>query len=269
MVPGHVEIADRVRAERKPTQDMDAYDFMLRAMSMFYRDITSGEVERLLNQVLEIDPEYAMAHAQLALVYAYSVFLYGVQSDEKTTLAIRHAETALNLDSSNTTVRAISAETYLLVGKHDLAKYHMDKAIALNPNDFIVMGIAGLVKAYQGDYDGAVIWINKATQSDPYSSDSFREAYFEAHFLGGQYELALEQLVGWQSPPEHSYLDKAAALALLGRTEEAHEAVRQFELVRPEGWNMVDYVRANSRVCAIPEDAERWLEGYRKAGVEV
>ena len=76
----------------------------------------------------------------------------------------------------------------------------MDKAIALNPNDFIVMADAGMVKAYQGDYDDAVIWINKATQNDPYSADAYREAYFEAHFLGGQYERALEQLVGWRIP---------------------------------------------------------------------
>jgi adenylate cyclase len=269
MVPGHVEIADRVRVERKPTQDMNAYDLMLRAMSMMYRDFASGEIERLLNQVLEIDPEYAMAHAQLALKYAYSVFLNGIQSDENTTLAIRHAETALKLDSSNSTVRAFSAETYLMVGKHDLAKYHIDKAIVLNPNDFIVMGIAGLVKAYQGDYDGAVIWINKATQSDPHSADAFREAYFEAHFLGGQYELALEQLVGWQSPPRHIYLDKAAALALLGRTEEAREAARYFESIRPESFNMVDFTHALIKLCARPEDAERWLTGFRKAGLEV
>ena len=46
-----------------------------------------------------------------------------------------------------------------------------------------------------------------------------------------------------ESPPVGNYLDKAAALALLGRTEEAHEAVRQFELVRPEGWNMADFKR--------------------------
>ena len=75
--------------------------------------------------------------------------------------------------------------------------------------------------------------------------------------------------MGWRSPPVGNYLDKAAALALLGRTEEAHEAVRQFELVRPEGWNMADYVRATIRLCAKPEDTERWLEGYRKAGLEV
>jgi post-segregation antitoxin (ccd killing protein) len=45
--------------------------------------------------------------------------------------------------------------------------------------------------------------------------------------------------------------------------------VRQFELVRPEGWNMADWVHASISMCARPEDAERWLEGYRKAGLEV
>jgi adenylate cyclase len=194
---------------------------------------------------------------------------YGIQSVAKTTLASRHAGPALKRDATISTVPAFSAETYLLIGKHDLAKYHMDKAIVLNPNDFIVMGVAGLVKAYQGDYDGAVIWINKATQSDPHSADSFREVYFEAHFLGGQYELALEQLVGWQSPPKHNYLDKAAALALLGRTEEAREAVRHFESIRPEGWNVVDYAHAHIKLCARPEDAEKWFDGFRKAGLKV
>ena len=46
MVPGHVEIAGRVRAERKPTQDMNAYDLMLRAMSMVYRNFSSGKSNR-------------------------------------------------------------------------------------------------------------------------------------------------------------------------------------------------------------------------------
>jgi TolB-like protein/Flp pilus assembly protein TadD len=269
MVPGHVEIANRVQADRKPTQDMNAYDLMLRVMSITYQDFASGEVEQLLKQVLEIDPEYATAHAMLASIYAYSVFVHGRQSDENDALAISHAETALKLDPSNSTVHGLTADIYLMVGEHELAKYHMDKAIALNPNDFVVMGLAGSVKAFRGDYDGAVIWINKAVQGDPFTADAYREVYFEAHYLGGQYELALEQLVGWQSPPKHIYLEKAAALAQLGRTEEAHEAVRQFELVRPEDWNIVDYVNATKRMCVRPEDAERWLEGFRKAGLEV
>ncbi|MEM7171477.1 MAG: adenylate/guanylate cyclase domain-containing protein [Pseudomonadota bacterium] len=269
MVPGHVEIANRVQAERKPTQDMNAYDLMLRAMSLTYQDFTSGKIVQLMKQALEIDPEYGTAHAILSSIYAYSVFVHGRRSDENDALAISHAETALKLEPSNSKIHALAADAYLVVGKHELAKYHIDKAITLNPNDFVAMGLAGFVKAFQGDYDGAVTWVNKALHSDPFASDAYREVYFEVHFLGGQYELALEQLLGWQFPPKHIYLEKAAALAQLGRTEEAHEAIRQFELVRLENWNIVDYVNTIKRMCVRPEDAERWLEGFRKAGLKV
>ena len=121
----------------------------------------------------------------------------------------------------------------------------------------------------QDDYDAAVKWINKAKLSDPFSADSLQEVYFDAHYLGGQYELALEQLVGWQDHPPHIYLAMAAAFAQLNRMEEAEEAVQQFEKTRPEGWNSVEVMRAYARMCAKPEDGERWIEGFRKAGLDV
>ena len=51
--------------------------------------------------------------------------------------------------------------------------------------------------------------------------------------------------------------------------DEAREAVQQFEMNRPEGWNMEEVIHAQARMCAKPEDGERWVEGYRKAGVEI
>ncbi len=75
--------------------------------------------------------------------------------------------------------------------------------------------------------------------------------------------------MGWQDPPPHIYLMKAAALAQLDRIEEAHEALQQFEKVQPKGWNMAEVLNAHARMCAKPEDSERWLEGYRKAGLDV
>ena len=161
------------------------------------------------------------------------------------------------------------ADSYLLVGEHALASHHIDKAIALNPNDYLVMVLAAEVKAYLGDYQEAVKWANRALLSDPYSVDAFREAFFDAHYIGGQYELALEQLIGWQDHSPHIFLEKAVALAQLDRMEEADEAMQQFEKNRPEGWNMAEVIRAHAKMCAKPEDAERWIEGYRKAGLDV
>jgi adenylate cyclase len=268
MVPGHVEIANRVHAERKPLQDMNAYDLLLRAEHILNWNLGSREGEQLLKQALEIDPTYALAHARLSMFYGYRMFVLGKDVEESAILARTHAETALKLDPADPMIHARLAESYLLVGEHALAAYHIDKAIALNPNESKVMANAIVVKSYLGDYEAAVKWANKATLSDPYSTYWFREACLDAHYLGGQYELALEQMVGWQDPGLYSYLAAAAAFAQLDRMDEARDAILQFEKIRPEGWNMEEVIRAHARMCVKPEDGKRWVEGFRKAGVE-
>ena len=269
MVPGHVDISNRVQAERKPAQDMTAYDLLLRAEHKINWDLSSREGEQLLKQALEIDPVYARAHARLALFYAYSIFVHGKDVEEIEILARTHGETALKLDPADPMILAAVADAYILAGEHALASYHIDKAIALNPNQYEIMVLATEIKAYLGDYDAAVKFANRAVLNDPYSADSFREAFFDTHYLGGQYELALEQMIGWQDPGPYNYLSAAAALAQLDRMDEARNAMLKFEKIRPEGWNMEEVIRAHARMCAKPEDGERWVEGFRKAGVEI
>jgi hypothetical protein len=65
------------------------------------------------------------------------------------------------------------------------------------------------------------------------------------------------------------YLAQAAALAQLDRIEEAEEAMQQYEENRPEDCNVVGVMQAYARMCARSEDADRWLEGFRKAGLEI
>jgi len=269
MVPGHMDIANRVKAERKSAQDMNAYDLFLRAKHILHWNLGSREGEQLLKQALEIDPSYAQAHARLAAVYANSIFAHGLDVDKAAASAHIHAETAMKLDPTDPMIHASLADVYIIVGEHALAAYHIDKAIALNPNQYEVMVLATEVKAYLGDYHAAIKWANKAKLSDPYLADNFRETIFEHHYFGGQYELALEQMTGWRDPGPYNYLEAAAAFAQLDRKDEALEAIQQFEDIRPEGWNMEEVIRAHVRMCAKTEDGERWVEGFRKAGVEI
>lgn len=269
MVPGHMDIANRVKAERKSAQNMNAYDLFLRANHILHWNLGSREGEQLLKQALEIDPSYAQAHARLAAVYANGIFAHGLDVDKAAASAHIHAETAMKLDPTDPMIHASLADVYIMAGEHALAAYHIDKAIALNPNQYEVMVLATEVKGYLGDYHAAIKWANKAKLSDPYLADNFRETIFEHHYIGGQYELALEQMTGWRDPGPYNYLEAAAAFAQLDRKDEAQEAIQQFEDIRPEGWNMEEVIRAHVRMCAKPEDGERWVEGFRKAGVEI
>jgi adenylate cyclase len=269
MVPGHIDIANRAQSGRKHPRDLKAYDLVLRAEKILYQNYGSPEGEQLLKQALEIDPQYARAHSGIAFYYSYSVFSHGRNIDEVIESARKHAEIALKLDPGDPVIHAVLASTYGMFGEHELARHHCNKSIALNPNEFYVLGLAVETYAYLGDYQEALKWGNRALLSDPYSADAFRESFFDAHYIGGEYQLALDQLVGWNDYPPHIYLVKAAALAQLGRIDKARETVELLEKIRPEEWNVEGVMRAYERMCANPEHGERWLEGFRKAGLDI
>ncbi|MGI9350536.1 MAG: hypothetical protein ACR2O3_03135, partial [Rhizobiaceae bacterium] len=188
MVPGHVDIARRIQTEVKPTKNVSAYDLILRADSLFQQNYGSAEGIQLVREALEIDPNYADAHATLAVESSYSMFSGGLGIDEAARLTRTHGEAAVKLAPGDAKIHAVIGEAYLLIGEHALAEHHTSKALSLNPNGFYVLVHAALVRAYLGDYGVANELVDRAIQNDPYSTTSLRETKFEVCFLAGLYD---------------------------------------------------------------------------------
>ena len=72
----------------------------------------------------------------------------------------------MDLDPLDPVVHAALADAYLLIGDHDIARRHTDRAIALNPNDFSVMIHAGMALGYLGDHEAALNWMRVAVVAD-------------------------------------------------------------------------------------------------------
>ena len=51
--------------------------------------------------------------------------------------------------------------------------------------------------------------------------------------------------------------------------DEARAAKQFFVNSCPEGFDFSFYTATHLRMCKRPEDAEHWLEGYRKVGLDV
>ena len=66
----HVSDAERRRLIKKETENLDAYDDLLRGRELFLRFTVEGnlEAEKKFKQAIERDPNYAAAHAELARV---------------------------------------------------------------------------------------------------------------------------------------------------------------------------------------------------------
>ncbi len=268
-VPGQLDSAAVQRAQRRPIENLTTYDYVLRGEWLLSQNFGDPEAPALFKKAIEIDPLCARAYTRLAAYHAYSVFAHGIAADEAVQLARSFAERALKIDPNDPVVQGTAAEAYILVGEHELARRHIEKAITLNPNDYIVMHMAGVVLAYLGDHEDALKWRRLASRQDPYAGVAMLEMYFDSYYMARRYEDAIESIKGWRDPPPHMLVAIAAAYAQADHMDDARAVIEQFERTRPSNWDAVEVAYAHVRMCAQPEDRDHWLEGYRKAGIEV
>ncbi len=268
-IPGQLDEAATDLAKRKPSNSLTAYDYLLRGEALNMANYGIADAVPLFEKAIEIDPRCARAYCRLAFCHGYSVFRYGTSAEEARRLAQFYADKALATDPGDSLVQVMAAQTYQLIGDHDLARRHIERAIALNPNDITVIRFAGQILAYLGDQAEALKWIGKYLRFDPHFAEGVRETLFDIYYMTRRYEDAIESFLGWRDPPPHMVCELAAAYAQLDRMNEARAAVAEFEKKKPAGYDFGAFLRAHVRMCARAEEAERWREGYCKAGLPV
>jgi TolB-like protein/class 3 adenylate cyclase/tetratricopeptide (TPR) repeat protein len=269
-VPGRLGEVAVERARNKPAENMTAYDYVLRGDWYRERDLTDPNALAMYEKAIAADPRCARAYAEAAEYHAYSVWGHGAPPEDARPLARSFIEQALALDENDPRIQAMAATTYIEVGEHDLARRHVERAFTLNPNDALIMWNCGLVLAYLGDHDEALQWHRRALRVDPYFVDGFREPMFEVNYMARRYDEAIALFRGWRSPAWHMYLGLAAAYAQLGQMDEAREALERVYRSMPETVDLGQTFFHNDLIpIARQEDRDHWLEGYRKAGLDV
>ncbi len=87
--------------------------------------------------------------------------------------------------------------------------------------------------------------------------------------MARRYEDAIGAFRGWNNPQVHRHAELAAAYAQNGQPDAARTALETYRRELPEGYDVAAVCHAHARMCAKPEDRDHWLEGYRKAGLDV
>jgi TolB-like protein len=265
-----LERAEIARAQRKPTESLQAYDYYLRALSSFYQFTREQNIEtfRLSQAANVIDPEFAAAYA----IGAYSYLqrkLFGWSSDaaQERVEARRLVNRAIELDKDDPTVLARAGQVISeLMREVEEGAVLVSRAINLDPNLVVARYSRGGEHLWLGEVDAALEQFHVAVRLSPLDPLLFfaQIGIAYAHFLAGRYDegSSWARSAVLQRP---NYLDAqfilAACLAMSGRVEEARVVsarLMQQKPVRRISWK-TKFRRA--------EDIERLSQACRMAGI--
>jgi TolB-like protein/Flp pilus assembly protein TadD len=186
------EIADTLRAKlsdaekaqttTKPTQNADAYVFYLRANQISKNpDTLLGDyntAEQLYIQAIELDPDFALAHARLASVCA-EVFRYYEPTESWKTRARAEAETALRLQPNLAEAHfALGQCIYWMDEDYDRALEQFEIASRLSPSNADTRRLIAAIERRQGNWQQALKAYEKVAEVDPQNPSTARELMY-------------------------------------------------------------------------------------------
>ncbi len=231
ILPGRVAAAADDRVQRKPPENLAAYECVLAGKRLHHRAARKDNEEalRMLERAIALEPGYAHAHAWKACVLGQS-FVYGWCADVEATArnVIGELTLALSLDENDSDVhRVLAAVNLSLLRDHDKALYHQERALALNPNDDLIVVQQGEVLTWIGQAEQGIEWIQKAMRLNPYHPERFWSHLGRAYFVARRYGEAVKAFQRI-SRADHSHLAFLAAChAQLGDAAAAKGAAQE------------------------------------------
>jgi TolB-like protein/class 3 adenylate cyclase/Tfp pilus assembly protein PilF len=268
-----LERAEIERARRKPTESFDAYDYFLCGMMNLHRG-TRESIDAALtrfNRALQLDPNYASAHAMAAWCYFWRK-VNGWMADRPREIAegARLARRAVELggDDAVALTRGGHALAHL-AGDIDGGIALIDDALVLNPNLASGWFLGGFLRAWNGDPDGAIEHFAHAMRLSPLDPEMYRmqAGMAVAHLFAGRFDVASS----WaEKSLRHmtSFLMvvgiAAASHALAGRMDEAKRAISHLRELDPtlRVSNLADWLPIRR-----PQDLATFADGLRRAGL--
>ena len=268
-----VELAEIERAKSKPTGSLNAYDCYLRGLAHVHRG-TRNSIEQalpLFKRSIELDPEYAAAHAMAGWCYFWrKVNGWCTDREYETAEGARLARRAVELGRNDAVALTRGAHALAhLAGDLDAGIALLDRAIFLNPNLASAWFLGGFLRTWHGESESAIAHFECAMRLNPVDPELYRmqAGIAIAHLFARRIDAASHWAeLAYGNLPSFLMVVAlvAATRALSGHPEEAQLAIKQFRQLDPtiRISNLQDWLPIRRR-----EDLLIFSEGLRKAGL--
>jgi adenylate cyclase len=256
------------RVLAKPTESLEAYDYVLRARPALQRPSRANNVEAraLLRRAIQLDPGYAAAYAALAETHHIDVAMGWAQSPADSLVrGEQMANEALRHSDSEVRARIILGRIHVFFQRYEQAQAEIDRAIAINPNDAHGLAGRGNILLWLGQTDAAIESLELARRIDPELNAIDRNALSLAYYLKRRYEAAIEEAEINVRQTESAHFSRAVLAAAYAQQNRAEEVSRVVTIIRHLDPTFDPQQFGTKFLKSV--DLESLRDGLRKAGL--
>ncbi len=227
-----------VRAKKLRATDLTAYQLVLlsaNTRAKFSRE-NNQEALRLAKRAVEIDPEFSLAHVEVALTYYVEALNgwtddFGASADK----AKASAQKALQLDTDSAKAHAVlGAIQVFLFGLAKEGGASLERALILQPNNPDVIVLHGSAMADKGRADEGAEIALLALRLNPRHPNWYYSLVQWPLVVAGRHEEALNMYEQDIHPIKNSYLYAIISLVALGRDDDAAAVAEAFLIEYPD-----------------------------------
>ncbi len=188
--------AELERVKRQRPNSFTAYDLLLRSQQFVFAGMPSEAAKAipLLENALQLDPDYSAAHAYLSWCF-HSRFGRGGLREEDRLAAIHHARAAVRLGNDDATALAISALVLAYDGHDTVTALKLfDRAMELSNCNMFVLCWSAAILAWTGRTELAIERAQLALRLGRFDQLNWRanHALSVAYFSSQRYAEAAE-----------------------------------------------------------------------------
>jgi len=246
-------------------KNLEAYDLFVRArvLSMLSAQGNMAALP-LLERAISIEPDFADAHAWLAMAHHFSWLYWREPEEPHRTRSRSTSAKAVSLSPGNADARWINGYVKTYDGDLPAGEQEFAAALRINPNHADAWALFTDLKVLLGLPGEAVACARNAFRLNPYPPAVYYWVMGWALYAARRYEEAIETLRHDLSRASGAHRLLAANLAQIGRLEEARAEAQLFLSSVPH-FSVVAWARTQPFVN--DADRQHFVNGYLKAGL--
>jgi len=268
-----IRAAETGRSQRKRPGNLDAYDFYMQALphvaSLERKGNTIGL--GLLEQALQLEPDYAAALAMAAWCHAQRcVYSWTEDPDTECRLTLQLANKAVTLAANDTFALSMLGAAHTLVREFKTAYELLQRALELDPNCAWGWNRLGWLNSYLDRPSESIECFERAIRLSPLDPLNFNcfAGLGAAHFLQGRHDESvkwLEKALAANPEARWIYRPLIPAYVSAGRMDEARRGLR----LLTQDYPCLTCERVRVAMLYSARTMDRICDGLARAGLPV